>query len=138
MIFLTAPVDLHETGAYEASLRMLHRRYENEPVSADRDSSEDTASYSSSDGASALYVLAREDGTISAEVYRRWEHLSGKHGVPATLLFPVGDSAAELGNFTVSLPGASEGSDRSFASVTPEAVASSTGGSIPEVWGRSR
>ncbi len=149
MIFLTAPPDLQGSGPYESSLRMLRRRYDaeygSELVFADRDLLEEPASYDVTreqvydpSDVSCLYVLAREDGTIDVEVYRRWEHLSKKHGVQATLLFPVGESAAELGNFTVSLLGGFEGSDQSFAVLTPEAVTSKVGGPIPDAWGRGR
>lgn len=145
MIFLTAPLELQGTEPYESSLRMLHWRYGAELVFADRDLFEEPASYNATrkqaydpSNVSTLYVLAREDGTIDVGVYRQWEHLSEKHGVQATLLFPVGESAAELGNFTVSLLGGFEGSDQPFAAVTPEAVTSKVGGPIPDAWGRRR
>ena len=137
MIILTAPSDLRGTEPYEGSLGMLHWRYGAEMVFDDRDLSGDSVSYEPSD-VITLYVLAREDGTIDDEVYRKWERLYEEHGVQATLLFPVGESAAELGNFTVSLPGESEGSDQSFASVTPEAVTSNSVGDMPEGWSRKR
>jgi hypothetical protein len=137
LIILTAPLDLQWTGSYEACLRMLHWRYDAELVFADRDLPEDSAAYDPSN-VITLYVLSREDGTIDLGVYRKWEHLCEKHGVQATLLFPVGESATELGNFTVSLLGESEGSDRSYAMVTPEAITSNSGGPMPEAWGRAR
>lgn len=143
MIILTAPPDLQGTGPYESSLRMLHWRYDAELVFADRDLHEDPASHNATRKQSydpsnviTLYVLAREDGTIDVEVYRKWEYLFGEHGAQATLLFPVGESATELGNFTVSLLGEFEGDDQSFAVVTPEAVTS--GGPMPDAWRRRR
>lgn len=145
MIFLTAPLDLQETGPYESSLYMLHQRYGADLVFADRDLVEDPASHNATSkqvydpsNVSSLYVLSREDGKIDVGVYRQWEHLSKKHGVQATLLFPVEDSAAELGNFTVSLLEGSEGSDQSFAEVTPEAVVSRVCGPMPDAWFRGR
>lgn len=137
MIILTAPPELRETESYEACLRMLHWRYEAELVFADRDLPEDSASYDPSEVVT-LYVLSREDGTIDAGAYRKWEHLCESHGAQATLLFPVGGSAAELGNFTVSLLEGSGGSEQSFAMVTPEAITSSVGGPMPEAWSRAR
>lgn len=137
MIILTAPSELHDTGPYEACLSMLHWRYDAELVFADRDLPEDLASYDSSN-VITLYVLSREDGTIDIGVYRKWEHLREKHGVQATLLFPVGESASELGNFTVSLLKGSEGSEQSYAMVTPEAVTWSAGVPMPEAWSRAR
>lgn len=137
MIILTAPPELRESGSYEACLRMLHWRYDAELVFADRDLPEASASYDPSDVVT-LYVLSREDGTIDADSYRKWEYLCEKHGAQATLLFPVGESAAELGNFTVSLPGESEGSGQSYATVTPRALTSNVGVPMPESWGRAR
>lgn len=137
MIILTAPPELQETGPYEACLSMLHWRYDAELVFADRDLTEDFTSFDPSNVVT-LYVLSREDGTIDAGVYRKWEHLCEKHGAQATLLFPVGESATELGNFTVSLLEGSEGSDQSYAMVTPEAVTSSMGMPMPEAWSRAR
>lgn len=149
MILLTAPLDLQGTGPYESSLRMLRQRYGADygagVVFADRDLADDPVShhatrqqdYGPSD-VSTLFVLARVDGTIDSGVYWQWEHLCEEHGVQATLLFPVGESATELGNFTVSLPGGFEGSDHSFAVVTPEAVTSASGEPMPDAWGRRR
>lgn len=137
MIILTAPADLQGGGPYVSSLSMLHWRYDAEVVFDDRDLSGDSVSYEPSDVVT-LYVLARKDGTIDAGVYRLWEHLFEKHGAQATLLFPVGESASELGNFTVSLLGDSGGDDESFAAVTPEAVTSNSGEAMPEAWGRKR
>ena len=135
MIILTAPPELRETGSYEACLRMLHWRYDAELVFADQDLPEDSTSYDPSEVVT-LYVLSREDGTIDAGAYGKWELLCEKHGAQATLLFPVGESAAELGNFTVSLLEGSD--DQSHAMVTPEAITSSVGGPMPEAWGRTR
>ena len=137
MIILTAPADLQGTGPYESSLGMLHWRYGSEVVFDDRDLAGDSVSYDPSD-VITLYVLAREDGTIDAGVYRLWENLFEEHGAQATLLFPVGESAAELGNFTVSPPEESERSDRSHAEVTPEALTSHVDGPMPEAWARKR
>ncbi|WP_047866352.1 hypothetical protein [Rubrobacter aplysinae] len=137
MIILTAPPELRETGSYEACLRMLHWRYEAELVFKDGDLPEDSASYDPSN-VITLYVLSREDGTIDLGVYRKWEHLCEKLGAQATLLFPVGESAAELGNFTVSLLRGFEGSDQYYAMVTPESVTSNSGGPMPEAWSRVR
>lgn len=137
MVILTAPLDLQGTGPYEASLGMLHFRYDAEIVFDDRDLAGNSASYEPSD-VITLYVLSREDGTIDDGVYRHWENLFGKHGTKATLLFPVGESAAELGNFTVALLEDPERSDRSYASVTPEALTSHEEGPMPESWGRRK
>lgn len=141
MIILTAPLELQGTEHYEACLGMLHWRYDAEVVFSDRDLSEDSAASRQLQNPSdvgTLYVLSRENGTIDAGVYRKWEHLHGKHGVQATLLFPVGESAAELGNFSVSLLEGSEASEQSFAMVTPHAVTSDAGGVMPEAWGKAR
>lgn len=131
MICLSAPLDLKGTGPYESSVRMLQQRYGADLGAAERDMSEDATScnvtweevYDHS-GSSSLYVLAREDWTIPAGVYRQWERLSGESGVVATLIVPVGESAAELGNLTVSIRGESDVSDERFAVVKPEALIS--------------
>ena len=143
MIFLTAPLELQGTGPYESSLRMLHWRYDAELVFTDQDLFEDPASYDATykldydpSDVVKLYVLAREDGTIDVRVYRQWEYLCEEHGALARLLFPIEESAAELGNFTVSLPEEFEGSEQYFAAVTPEAITS--GGPMPDAWGRAR
>lgn len=145
MIFLTAPLELQGTPSYESCLSMLHQRYDPELVFANRDLFEDSEAYNATgkqvydpSNVSDLYVLCREDGTIGSGVYRQWKHLYEDHGVPATLLVPVGESAAELGNFSVSLLGESEGSDESFALLIPEALTSTVAGSMPDAWSRWR
>lgn len=145
MIYLTAPQDLRGTGPYESCLRMLRRRYDAEYGGKLVFVDEGPAGEADSSGllqdpsqVSELYVLAREDGTLDAEAYRRWEHLCRENGVPATLLVPVGESAAELGDFTVALPGDPEGDDHSIAWVTPEALTSPVSENTPRAWSRRR
>lgn len=131
MICLSAPFDLKGTGPYESSVRMLQQRYGAELGSAEREVFEDATScnitweeaYDHS-GSSSLYVLAREDWTITAGVYHQWERLSKETSVVATLIVPVGESAAELGNLTVSTLRESDVSDERFAVVKPEASVS--------------
>jgi hypothetical protein len=113
---------------------MLQQRYGPELGTAERDVSEDVTScnitwesvYDHS-GSSSLYVLAREDWTITVGMYRQWERLSRENGIVATLISPVGESAAELGNLTISVLGESDVSDERYAVVKPEALISKPG-----------
>lgn len=126
MIFLTAPLDTQQSPAYESALAMLRERYGPDAIAADRDLFEDMADYVARykqvydpARATALYVLAREDGTIGSGVYRQYKRLS-KHGVPAELLFPDGEQATEVGYFTVTLIDKDERTNRVFAIVNPD------------------
>lgn len=132
-IFLTAPLDVQQSAAYESALNLLLERHDHEQVVADRDLFEDMKVYNKTwkevydpEKAEALYVLAREDGTIGHGTYRQWKRLSKKHGVPASLLLPHGEQAAEVGEFTASVIEESERSDRVFALVSPESSTSSS------------
>lgn len=129
MIFLTAPIDLQQSAAYESALNMLHERHGPDAIAPDRDLFEDMADYNARyrevyDPArtTALYILAREDGTIGSGVYRQYKRLS-KHGVPAELLLPDGERAAEAGHFTVTLIDKAERTNRVFATVNPDPAA---------------
>lgn len=126
MIFLTAPLDLQQTPAYEAALAMLRERHGTDAIAPDRDLFEGMADYSARykqvyDPAqtTALYVLAREDGTIGSGVYRQYRRLS-KRGIPAELLFPDGEQAAKVGYFTVTLIDKHERTNRVYAVVNPD------------------
>lgn len=138
MIFLTAPLDVQQSPAYESALRLLEEQYCADRVIADRDLFEDMKTYNKTwkevydpEKVEALYMLAREDGTLGVGTYRQWKRLSKKHGVPASLLLPHGEQAAEIGDFTVSLIEEAERSDKVFAVVSPETASpgsSSNGG----------
>lgn len=126
MIFLTAPMELQSDPAYESALAVLCERYGPESVAADRDLFDNVPDYNARwkevydpARATALYVLAREDGTIGSGVYRQYRRLS-KHGVPAELVFPDGEGAAEVGAFTVTLIDKHERTNRVFATVFPD------------------
>lgn len=129
MIFLTAPMDMQQSPAYESALTMLRDRYGTDVIAADRDLFESMADYVARyrkvydpEAATALYVLAREDGTIGSGVYRQYKRLS-KHGVPAELLLPDGEQAAEAGHFTVTLIDKAQRTNRVFATVNPDPAA---------------
>lgn len=135
-IFLTAPLDVQQSAAYESALNLLLERYGHEQLYADRDLFSDMKSYNKSwkqvydpEKAERLYVLAREDGTIGVGTYRQYKRLSKKHDVPASLLLPHGDQAAEVGEFTVSVIEEGERSDKVFALVSPEPARSGSSGS---------
>lgn len=126
MIFLTAPLDMQQTPAYDSALAMLRERHGTDAIAPDRDLFEDMAEYVARykevydpAHATALYVLAREDGTIGSGVYRQYRRLS-KHSVPAELLFPDGEQAAEVGYFTVTLIDKDERTNRVYAVVNPD------------------
>ena len=126
-IFLTAPLDVQQTPAYDSALALLKERYGSEKLAADRDLFTDMKTYNKTwkqvydpREAVALYLLAREDGTIGYGTYRQWKRLANKHGVPASLLLPQGKQAAEVGEFTVSVIEESERSDKVFALVGSE------------------
>lgn len=126
-IFLTAPLDVQQSLAYESALALLTKRHGSEQLAADRELFTDMKSYNKSwkevydpEKAETLYLLVRENGTIGLGTYRQWKRLAKKHGVPATLLLPQGENAAEVGEFTVSLIEESERSDQVFALVSPE------------------
>lgn len=126
MIFLNAPIDLQQSRAYDDALSLIKDRHGPEAVTADRNLFEDMQSYNDTwktvyhpEHVSILYLLAREDGTIGHGIYRQWKRLCKKHGVPANLLLPHGDKAAEIGEFTVSLMNESERSHKFFAVVSP-------------------
>ena len=129
-IFLTAPLDLQQTPAYESALDLLKERYGSEKLAVDRDLFTDMKTYNKTwkqvydpREAVALYLLAREDGTIGHGTYRQWKRLANKHGVPASLLLAQGKQAAEaaeVGEFTVSVIEESERSDKVFALVGSE------------------
>ena len=139
-IFLTAPLDVQQTPAYDSALALLGERYGSEKLTADRDLFIDMKTYNKTwkqvydpQEAVALYVLVREDGTIGHGTYRQWKRLCKKHGVPASLLLPQGKQAAEVGEFTVSVIEESERSDKVFAVISPEPARSgSASGGFPE------
>lgn len=139
-IFLTAPLDVQQTPAYDSALVLLEERYGSEKLSADRDLFTDMETYNKiwkqvydPQEAVALYLLAREDGTIGLGTYRQWKRLSKKHGVPASLLLPHGEQAAEVGEFAVSVIEEGKRSDQVFAFVGPEPARSgSASGGSPE------
>lgn len=141
MIFLTAPLDVQQSPAYESALNLLRQRHDHDQLAADRDLFSDMKSYNKSwkqvydpEKAEALYLLAREDGTIGVGTYRQWKRLCKKHDVPASLLLPHGEQASEVGEFTVLLIEESERSDKIFAVVSPEPArsCSSAGGSYEQ------
>lgn len=139
-IFLTAPLDVQQSPAYESALKLVTERYGPDEVIADRDLFTDMKEYNKTwkqvydpQRAVALYLLAREDGTIGHGTYRQYKRLSKKHGVPVSLLLPHGEQAAEVGEFTVSVIEESERSDQVFALVGPEPARSgSASGGSPE------
>lgn len=146
MIFLTAPLDIQQGTAYESALEMLMYRHGSDQITADRDLFSDMESYNKTwkevydpEKAQALYLLAREDGTIGVGTYRQWNRLSKKHDVPASLLLPNGEQAAEVGDFAVSVIEESERSDKVFAVVSPgvSAYGSSSNGGKNEAAGES-
>lgn len=127
MIFLTAPLDVQQSPVYESALNLLRQRHDHDQLAADRDLFSDMEEYNKSwkkvydpEKAEALYLLAREDGTIGLGTYRQWKWLSKKHGVPATSLLSHGENAAEVGEFMVSVIEGLERSDQVFALVSPE------------------
>lgn len=140
MIFLTAPLDVQQSPAYESALKLVTERYGPDEVIADRALFTDMKEYNKTwkqvydlQRAVALYLLAREDGTIGHGTYRQWKRLCKKHGVPASLLLPQGKQAAEVGEFTVSVIEESERSDKVFAVISPEPARSgSASGGFPE------
>lgn len=136
MIFLTAPLDMQQSPAYESALWLLAEHHDYDQLVADRDLFEDMKTYNKTwkqvydpEKAERLYVLAREDGTIGHGVYRQWKRLAKKNNVPASLLVPHGEQAAEVGEFTISKFEESERSDQVFALVSPEPASSSSSGS---------
>lgn len=135
MIFLTAPLDIQQSPAYESALELLKDRHGPDQLAADRDLFEDMKTYNKTwkrvhdpEKAEALYLLAREDSTIGHGTYRQWKRLSKKHDVPASLLLPHGEQAVEVGQFTVSVIEEGERSDKVFAVVSPDV--SSHGSSV--------
>ncbi|MBA3231319.1 MAG: hypothetical protein H0T05_00700 [Acidobacteria bacterium] len=134
MILLTASLDVQQTPAYESALALLTERHSTGQVMADRDLFEDAKHYNrywkqvyDPEQITRLYVLAREDGTIGGGVYRQWRRLSKKHDVPATLLLPSGEQAAEVGSFEVSVLEESERTHQVFAVVNPDPSSSDAG-----------
>lgn len=145
MIFLNAPLDLQQSPAYEAALKLLQERHGADHVAADRDLFGSMKSYQKSwkqvydpEQAASLYVLAREDGTIGVGVYRQWKRLSKKHGVPATLLLPDGGAVVEVGPFSVTRLEEAEATDQVFAVVSPHpAAAGPQGAGMERIIGSS-
>lgn len=126
MIFLTAPLDVQRTPAYEAALKLLTERHGPDQVIADRELFSSMKEYNKvwksvydPENADRLYVLAREDGTIGSGVYRQYKRLCKKHGVPSTLFLAEDNEVAEAAEFTVTLIEEADRDERYFALVSP-------------------
>lgn len=91
MIFLTATKDLQNGRAYEQALTLLEERYGEQSITVDRglfESGKDWRKrYKQVYGqAEAVYILAREDGTVGLGIWKQWKYLQ-KQGVPMALMF---------------------------------------------------
>lgn len=102
MIFLTATKDLQNSPAYEQALNLLEERCGEQSITVDRglfESGKDWRKrYKQVYGqAEAVYILAREDGTVGLGIWKQWKYLS-KQGVPMMLVFA--DSEGNLAGST--------------------------------------
>lgn len=91
MVFLTAPMDLQDSPAYERALTLLAERHGQSGVTADRELFDSfkqwRKSYKEVYGrADLLYVLAREDGTMGLGTYKQSRYAE-KQGIPQVLMF---------------------------------------------------
>lgn len=95
MVFLTAPIDLQKSPAYERMLTLLAERHGQSGVSADRDLFDSPKQwrkiYKEVYGkAERIYVLAREDGTVGLGIYKQCR-FADKKGIPQVLMFADGE-----------------------------------------------
>lgn len=91
MIFLTAPMSLQQSPAYERALTLLKERHGQGEVRADRDLFDSfkqwDKTYKAVYGkAEVVYVLARADGTVGLGVYKQCRY-ADKKGIPQVLMF---------------------------------------------------
>ena len=91
MVFLTAPVSLQQSPAYERALALLQERHGQGEVSADRELFDSFKQWDKTfkevyGKAEVIYVLAREDGTVGLGVYKQCRYAE-KQGIPRVLMF---------------------------------------------------